>query len=333
MGAAAVRQIVRGPRLAPALPASGPAEDPRPATSGVRCHHEVMPIARAVLFRLATSARFERATRVLPAGERLAWRAASRYVSGTSAADAFELARRLHNRGVGVSIDQFGEQVDDVAVAERVAVDYLRLASELRDLPEDAWLSIDLSHLGLDIDLSGCTEHLAAIAGHLSAGRRIQVGAEDPGRADAVLKCVLNVACQGLANRLGATVQANLRRAPADLERLIAAGVHVRLVKGAYVESTDRALPYGEATDIAYLHLAHRLADADAPFALATHDGVLREALLTALGPRPVEQLLGVRPSTLDDLVARGVPTRVYLPFGAAWFRYWMRRLAESRGS
>lgn len=333
MGAAAVRQIVRGPRLAPALPASGPAEDPRPATSGVRCHHEVMPIARAVLFRLATSARFERATRVLPAGERLAWRAASRYVSGTSAADAFELARRLHNRGVGVSIDQFGEQVDDVAVAERVAVDYLRLAGELRDLPEDAWLSIDLSHLGLDIDLSGCTEHLAAIAGHLSAGRRIQVGAEDHGRADAVLKCVLNVACQGLANRLGATVQANLRRAPADLERLIAAGVHVRLVKGAYVESTDRALPYGEATDIAYLHLAHRLADADAPFALATHDGVLREALLTALGPRPVEQLLGVRPSTLDDLVARGVPTRVYLPFGAAWFRYWMRRLAESRGS
>ncbi len=200
-------------------------------------------------------------------------------------------------------------------------------------MPEDAWLSIDLSHLGLDTDRSGCTEHLAAIAGQLNAARRIQVGAEDHDRADAVLKCVLTVAGQGLADRLGATVQANLRRTPADLERLIAAGVHIRLVKGAYVESKDRALPYGEATDIAYLHLAHRLAEADAPFALATHDGVLREALLTALGPRPVEQLLGVRPSTVDDLVARGVPTRVYLPFGAAWFRYWMRRLAESRGS
>ncbi len=128
-------------------------------------------------------------------------------------------------------------------------------------------------------------------------------------------------------------MQANLRRAPTDLERLVAAGVHIRLVKGAYVESMDRALPYGEATDIAYLHLAHRLAKADAPFALATHDGVLREALLAALGLHPVEQLLGVRPLTLDDLVARGVPIRVYLPFGAAWFRYWMRRLAESRGS
>ncbi len=298
-----------------------------------RCHDEVMPADRAIIFRLATSPRFERAARTLPAGERLAWRSASRYVAGTTAADAFELVRELHERGVGASIDQFGEQIDDVRVAERVAADYLRLAGELDALPQDAWLSIDLSHLGLDVDLPGCVERLAAIAGRLSGGRRIQIGAEDHDRADAVLECILSGAGHGLADCLGATVQANLRRAPVDLERLIAAGVHIRLVKGAYVESPDRALPYGEVTDIAYLHLAHRLAEADAQFALATHDGVLREALFAALGLRPVEQLLGVRPSTLDDLIARAVPTRVYLPFGAAWFRYWMRRLAESRGS
>jgi proline dehydrogenase len=127
-------------------------------------------------------------------------------------------------------------------------------------------------------------------------------------------------------------VQANLYRAPADLDRLLGAGVHVRLVKGAYVESATRALSYGEATDVAYLRLAHRLAEADGQFSLATHDGVLREALLASIGARPVEQLLGVRPSVLGELVARGVPTRVYVPFGNEWFRYWMRRLAESRG-
>ena len=113
----------------------------------------------------------------------------------------------------------------------------------------------------------------------------------------------------------------------------MAAGVHIRLVKGAYVEPPDRALPYGEPTDIAFLRLAHRLAAAGVPFALATHDGVLREALLAALGPVPVEQLLGVRPEVLDDLTARGVPVRVYVPFGHEWFRYWMRRVAESRGA
>lgn len=52
-----------------------------------------------------------------------------------------------------------------------------------------------------------------------------------------------------------------------------------------------------------------------------------------ALGPVTVEHLLGVRPEGVDDLVARDVPVRVYVPFGDGWFRYWMRRVAESRGA
>jgi proline dehydrogenase len=292
-----------------------------------------MRIDRALLFGLATSTRFEAAARALPGGERLAWRAASRFVAGTTAADAIGLARELAARGVASSIDLFGEQVADTEVAQRVAVDYEALADRLDELADDAWASVDLSHLGLDVDPRGCTDRLAAIARRLTPGRRIQVGAEDHRRADAVMSCVLAVADLGLADRLGATVQANLRRAPLDLERLTNAGVCVRLVKGAYVESPERALPFGEATDIAYVRLAHRLAETEAQFALATHDGVVREALLAALGPRPIEQLLGVRPAVLDDLVARGIPVRVYMPFGPDWFRYWMRRVAESRGA
>src|SRR5215475_4108767 len=219
-----------------------------------------MVAARTILVRLATSQRLERTARAAPLGERLAWRAASRYVAGTTADAAIRAATALHERGVGSSIDLFGESVHDTATADRVTAAYL-----------------------------------------------------------------------GLAGRLGATAQANFRRTPRDLERLVAAGVYIRLVKGAYPEPRDRALPYGEPTDVAYLRLAHRLADTGAQFALATHDGVLREALLAALGPRPVEQLLGIRPAVLGELAARGVPVRVYVPYGGNWFRYWMRRLAESR--
>lgn len=221
----------------------------------------------------------------------------------------------------------------DARTADEAAADYRRLAGELASLPETAWLSVDLSHLGLDVAPQRCARHLAAIAAALPPGRRIQVGAEDHTRADGVLASVLTAAEQGLADQLGATVQANLRRAPADLDRLLAAGVHIRLVKGAFVQPPEHGLPYGEPTDVAYVHLAHRLADTGARFALATHDGVLREALLAALGPRPIEQLLGVRPTVLDDLTARDVPARVYVPFGDSWFRYWMRRVAESRGA
>jgi proline dehydrogenase len=66
---------------------------------------------------------------------------------------------------------------------------------------------------------------------------------------------------------------------------------------------------------------------------LATHDPVLREALLPAMPGVGVEMLLGVRPDDQAALAARGVPVRVYVPYGDGWFRYAMRRLAESRGA
>lgn len=283
-----------------------------------------------MLFRLATSERFERTVKKAPGGEGAAWRAAARYVAGRSRAEALHAAAALLEAGHGISIDLFGERVRDPATADRVLEDYLQLAGSLPSPPADVWLSVDLSHLAIDTDLSAATERLAAIAGALPAGRRVQVGAEDAAHTDAILTCVADVAGRGLADRLGATVQANLVRSPADAEMLIDAGVQIRLVKGAYLEE-DGAHPHGEPTDIAFLRLGFRLAHSEARWSMATHDGRLREALLLALGTTPVEQLLGVRPASLDDLHRRLVPTRVYLPYGPNWFRYWMRRVAESR--
>ena len=288
--------------------------------------------SRAVLFRLATSDLLERAVRRTPGGETAAWRAASRYVAGRSLTEALTTAGRLLQDGHGVSVDLFGELVRDTARADRTTDEYLGLAAALPTPPADAWLALDLTHLALDTDPAGAADRLAAVATALPDGRRVQVGAEDAGRTDAVLACVTDVAGRGLSDRLGATVQANLRRSPADADLLVDAGVHVRLVKGAYVESAG-AFPYGEATDVAYLRLGHRLAERGATWAMATHDARLREALLLAHGRVPVEQLLGVRPEELDGLRGRGMPTRVYVPYGPDWFRYWLRRVAEARGA
>jgi proline dehydrogenase len=69
-----------------------------------------------------------------------------------------------------------------------------------------------------------------------------------------------------------------------------------------------------------------------AEFAIATHDAVLREALLRCLPGLGVEMLLGVRGADARALAARGVPVRIYVPYGVGWFRYAMRRWAESVG-
>jgi len=291
-----------------------------------------MRLGRTVLFRVATSERLERAVKRVPGGEPAAWRSASRYVASRSRGGALATVELLLERGHGVSVDVFGERVSDPVVADEVLEEYLGLIAALPPPSADVWLSVDLSHLALGAGAEAAAARLAAIAGALPAGRRVQVGAEEAALTDDIKACVLAVAADGLADRLGATVQANLVRSPADVNALADAGVHVRLVKGAYVEASG-AHPYGEPTDVAFLRLGFLLAERGAAWSMATHDGRLREALLLAHGSVPVEQLLGVRPDSFDELHERGVHTRVYVPYGPEWFRCWMRRLAESRGA
>jgi proline dehydrogenase len=291
-----------------------------------------MRFDRAVLFKLATNERLEKLVKGVPGGEENAWRAASRYVAGRTRDEALKVADEQLALGHGISLDLFGEMSTDAADAARVVDEYLELAKLVPEPPADVWLSLDLSHLALDVDPAGAADLVTRIVEALPAGRLLQIGAEDIARTDKVLQCVLDVAGRGLKDRLGATVQANLLRSPDDIDALTEAGVQVRLVKGAYVEPTG-AHPYGEPTDIAYLQLAHRLAASGANWSLATHDGRLREAVLLSVGPVPVEQLLGIRPEVLAQLHDRDIPTRVYIPYGPAWFRYWLRRVAESRGA
>ena len=285
---------------------------------------------RRVLLALATSARWERAIRAIPGGEPMAYRWALPYVAGARLPDALARVHLLASEGLASSIDFFGDSVADPLEADRVTDEYVVLAAALDQAPNDCFLSIDLSHIGLDQSGAAVQRRLERICAALPADRRLQVGAEQEHRADRILATVLAVARRGAA--VSATVQANLVRSRADAHELAAAGVPIRLVKGAYVERPGVCLPSGEPTDLAYLELAHELHANRAEIALATHDAVLREALLRALPDASVEMLLGVRNDEASALARRGVPTRIYVPYGDNWFRYAMRRWAESVG-
>jgi proline dehydrogenase len=285
-------------------------------------------LVRRLLFVAATSERWEQFVRVLPPGERLAYRLASRYVAGRRLEDALSCADRLAEQGLVCSIDYFGESIADPLQADLVTDRYVELVHSLDRAP-NAFLSIDLSHIGVDEAGDAVRRRLERIAVELSAGRRLQIGAEEERRADHILKTVLAVADVGGA--VSATVQANLKRSRADAHALAEAGVPVRLVKGAYVEDPHLAWAWGEPTDLAFLELAHELHSHGAEISLATHDPILREGLLRALPNAGIEMLLGVRREDAAQLATRGVPVRIYVPFGDQWFRYAMRRWAESQ--
>lgn len=266
----------------------------------------------------------------VPQLEHEAYRQALRYVAGRDRADAFSRVRAAAADGLLATIDLFGEQITDPVQIGQATDAYVELATAVAELPETTSLSIDLSHIGLDISSELCAENLQRITGAMPAWCRLEIGAEDSTRTDRVLDLSLNAAASGA--RIMQTLQANLRRSADDATRLIDAHVPVRLVKGAYVESPDVALPWGRETDAAYVALADTLHRSGVEMALATHDAGLREALLLAMPQCEVQMLLGVLPDDANALVARGRTVRLYVPYGPNWARYWMRRLAESQG-
>jgi proline dehydrogenase len=176
-----------------------------------------------------------------------------------------------------------------------------------------------------------CRGHVEQIVEALPAGGRLEISAEETWRTPHIIELTIGLAQAGAP--LVATVQANLRRSTSDADQLIEANVPIRLVKGAYLEDADAAHPWGEQTDIAYIALAHHIHAAGGPLALATHDPVIREALLAALPGATIEMLLGVREEDAIKLLGRGHTVRIYAPYGPNWFRYWMRRVAEAQGA
>lgn len=284
-----------------------------------------MSLRRRARFWVATSGAFDRAVKGLPRVEARAWRSARRYVAGPTVADAVAVSGRLAAVGLGASVDLFGERTP-AEQASAVAVDYEQLCETLSAATgPSTWLSVDPSHIAFD---GALLERIARAVPH---GRRLQVGAEEAAQADRILGLVIAAAQQGLP--VEATLQANLRRSPRDAERLAAAGVSVRLVKGAYVESPADALPWGPPTDDAFAALAHQLTNAGTDVALATHDAPLRARLLAELPNARCELLFGILPADAVALAAAGHDTRVYVAYGPDWLRYFLRRRAESEGA
>jgi len=131
-------------------------------------------------------------------------------------------------------------------------------------------------------------------------------------------------------------LQSYLYRTEPDVARANAAGVRVRLVKGAYDEPADLAYPKKSDVDASFERAMRTLLDRGTYPAIATHDERLIDATTAyarqrGIGPDRFEfQLLyGIRRDLQERLVREGYRVRVYVPYGTEWYPYLMRRLAE----
>ena len=135
-------------------------------------------------------------------------------------------------------------------------------------------------------------------------------------------------------------LQAYLYRTEQDCRDLAYEGSRIRLCKGAYKEPESVAFQAKVDVDKAYVRCMRILFDSPCYPMIASHDPRLVEiagALATradrAKGTYEHQMLYGVRPEEQRRLVKAGERMRVYIPYGAEWYGYMVRRMAEKPGN
>jgi proline dehydrogenase len=280
-------------------------------------------LSRTVLLRMSRAAALGRLV------QRTAWgrRSVRRFVAGDTIPAAVEVALDLKRRGFTVTLDRLGE-ASSGAAADAYATDASSLLTAQAAAGLEPNVSVKLTAIGLDEGSTRAAERLDRIlATAQGVNGFVRVDAEYPNSLDQMHEIV--AAARAAGRPVGAVVQANMQRSGADVERLIAAGIPVRLVKGAYDPGAE-GVGDMEAVDAAYLSLAERLLASQIPLAFGTHDDRIISQLGAGAQARGEIQLLyGVRSDLAERLVANGWRVRIYTPYGPDWWPYSLRRMAE----
>lgn len=261
-------------------------------------------------------------------------RAAKRWVAGATPADALARTRASNQRGIGGIINLLGEQVTNETEIQAAAAEYLWLLHQIQEERLDSTISIKPTQLGMTLQQQLYHKLATRIAEEAHALHNfLWIDMENSPYTQATLDTY--VALRSSFDNVGVAIQAYLRRTAQDLEGLLAKGGKVRLVKGAYRESSAIALKSRKETTVNYGRLMTMLFEHGDHFAIATHDDTLIDRALE-LGARrrprfEFQMLLGVRDNLKEQLVGKGFRLSEYIPYGRNWLPYSIRRLRERK--
>lgn len=264
-----------------------------------------------------------------PFGRRLA----TRFVAGEELHEAVAVARTLNHRGISVSMDHLGEHVHDSGSAAAALADYLACLDQIDAEGLDANVSVKLTQLGLGVDRSLVAAALETLAKRAAeVGTTVTVDMEESTWTEPTIELYSDM--QQRFGNLGVALQAYLHRTEDDLRRIMPLGGHIRLCKGAYVETPEVAVQDKDQVHARFRHLlAMLMAEPAAYPAIATHDDTLiRDTYARARvrdGDFEFQMLHGVRPALQQEILDRGHRLRIYVPYGSQWYPYLTRRMAE----
>ena len=267
-------------------------------------------------------------------------RVVDRFVAGEALDDVLTVVRSVTGEGIAVTLDHLGEGVTDEAEAVRSRDAYLALLRGLAPLQlgRAAEVSVKLSAFGQALPGGGtdlALELVRPVAEAASAiGTTVTLDMEESATVDSTLAVLTELRRDHPGT--GAVLQAALRRTEDDARALAVPGSRVRLVKGAYDEPPSVAFQSRSDVDAAYARCLGVLMRGPGYPMVGSHDPrmiSLAQRLVAHEGRTPdsweVQMLYGIRVTEQRRLAAEGVCVRAYVPYGADWYGYFMRRLAE----
>jgi proline dehydrogenase len=267
--------------------------------------------------------------------QRLTAALAYRFVAGDTLDDAVRVMGNLNRRGWSGSLDHLGENVAEERTARAATEDYLAAFERIASERLNANVSVKLTQLGLDIAPELCRELLIRILQRAQQLENfVRVDMEGSAYTQRTLDLVLELHEQ--YPNVGVVLQSYLYRTLDDVRRVNAAGVRVRLVKGAYDEPATVAYPKKADVDARFeAEMRELLLHGSYP-AIATHDDRLIEATTRFAAKQGIasdryefQMLYGIRRDLQERLLRDGHRVRIYVPYGTEWYPYLMRRLAE----
>ena len=262
-------------------------------------------------------------------------RLTSRFVAGLTLDDGLRVCASLQAQGILSSLDHLGENVHQLAEADAARDAYLAALERIACAGLQTTVSMKLTALGLDLSEEAARRNTAALVFKAkNIGSRIEMDMESTAYTDPTLTILREMHAHGGPVR--AVIQAYLYRSAEDIDRLCSDGIPVRLCKGAYKESQDLAYPKKHDVDVNYVKLMKKLLDDGAYPAIASHDEAILDEAIRYVRERnysverfEFQMLYGIRRSLQARIVKEGFRLRVYVPYGVAWYPYFMRRLAE----
>ena len=268
-------------------------------------------------------------------------RMARRFVAGETLDEAVAVVKKLNARGLKAILNEVGEDVTTEAEASQAAKVFQDLLHRIDAEGLDSTISLKASHLGMAFGRDFCYENIADIVQTAQKlGITVEIDMEHSSDVEATLH-IYHRLLDTFGGGVRLALQAYLHRTPADLQRILDRGGHVRLVKGAYDESAEIAYQgKKEIRQVSKVLMAQFFTDQarknHAYLALGSHDPDLIEWLIqttdahsTSKNRFEFQMLLGVRRKEQQRLADLGYQVRVYVPYGQAWYPYFMRRLAE----